>query len=248
MCLGTNNSWSEANRDEKALGFVPEAGLVMVPFSSYEQEGNRTGVQLVELVGNELVVRGVIEHDVTPRRATLHKDRILSLSGKSLITVDASDFDQPEVVSDFPLSWAVDRIFVEGDFLIEVTQGNTWTDEAPALRVAAQADPYEPLAEVELETPNVVGATIKDGRLYVIQAENFNDGPFIEPLLDDAVEPERLLQQREISRGPRFLDVRSEKRQSGNLQPSRRCGFRESKSRVVRAVRHAPPQNGAEGP
>lgn len=190
VALGTNNSWSEANRDEKALGFVPEAGLVMVPFSSYEQEGNRTGVQLVELVGNELVLRGVIEHDVTPRRATLHKDRILSLSGKSLITVDASDFDQPEVVSDFPLSWAVDRIFVEGDFLIEVTQGNTWTDEAPALRVAAQADPYEPLAEVELETPNVVGATIKDGRLYVIQAENFNDGPFIEPLLDDAAEPE----------------------------------------------------------
>ena len=188
--LGTNNSWSEANRDEKALGFVPEAGLVMVPFSSYDHEDNRTGVQLVELVGDELVLRGVIEHDVTPRRATLHKDRILSLSGKSLLTVDAADYDNPKIVSDIPLSWAVDRVYVEGEFLVQVTQGNPWSDEAPAIRVAAQSDPYEALSEVTLPLPNVVASTVRDGRLYVVQANQANGGPVLELADDVAVDAE----------------------------------------------------------
>ena len=183
--LGTNNSWSEANRDEKALGFVPEAGLVMVPFSSYDRNNNRTGVQLVELVEDELILRGVIEHDVTPRRATLHGERILSLSGKSLLTVDAADYDKPEIVSDFPLSWAVDRVFVEGEFLIEVTQGNPWSDEAPAIRVAKQSDPYEILSQTVLRRPNVVASTVRDGRLYLVQANQNGNFPIAE-LADDA--------------------------------------------------------------
>jgi hypothetical protein len=187
--LGTNNSWSEANRDEKALGFVPEAGLVMVPFSSYDQGNNRNGVQLVELLEDELVLRGVIEHDVTPRRATLHGDRILSLSGKSLLTVDAADYDQPEIVSDFPLSWAVDRVFVEGEFLIQVTQGNPWSDEAPAIRVAAQADPYDILSQTVMPNPNVVASTVRDGRLYLVQANQNGNFPVLE-LVDDAAEDE----------------------------------------------------------
>ncbi len=177
--LGSNNSWSEANRDEKALGFVPEAGLVMVPFSAYEKNVNRTGVQLVELVGDELVLRGVIDHEVTPRRATVHQERILSLSGKSLLTVDASDYDEPKVLSDFPLSWAVDRVFVEGDFLIEVTQGNAWTDESPAIRIASQADPYEVLSKTRLPQPNVVGAVTREDRLYVVQADQNHEFPMM---------------------------------------------------------------------
>ncbi len=187
--LGTNNSWSEANRDEKALGFVPEAGLVMIPFNSYDTEDNRTGVQLVELDGDDLILRGTIEHDVTPRRATLYESRILSLSGKSLLTVDAADYDAPAVVNELPLSWAVDRVYAEGEFLIEVTQGNPWSDEAPALRVAAQDAPYEILAQAELPEPNIVASTVRDGRLYIVQTEQGQNrfGPFPE-LADDAAE------------------------------------------------------------
>ncbi|MCS1411104.1 MAG: hypothetical protein M2R45_04300 [Verrucomicrobia subdivision 3 bacterium] len=182
--LGTNNSWSEANHDEKALGFVPEAGLVMIPFSSYDRNDNRTGVQLVELAEDELILRGTIVDDVTPRRATLHGDRILSLSGKSLKTVDASDYDNPRVLNDFPLSWAVDRVFAEQGYLIEVTHGNPWSDEAPVIRMAPQAAPYEILAELELAQPNIVGSMIRDGRLYVVQANGLG-GPG-QIFIDDA--------------------------------------------------------------
>ena len=135
------------------------------------------------------MLRGVIEHDVTPRRATLHEDRILSLSGKSLLTVDAADYDNPEVVSDFPLSWAVDRVFVEDEFLIEVTQGNPWSDESPAIRVATQAAPYEVLSETVLPTPNVVASVVRDGKLYLVQANQFNGGPILE-FADDAADEE----------------------------------------------------------
>ncbi len=178
--LGINNSWSEANRDEKALGFVPEAGLVMIPFSSYNRNDNRTGVQLVELVGDELVLRGTIEDDVTPRRATLRQDRILSLSGKSLLTVDASDYNNPRVLSDFPLSWAVDRVFAAGNYLIELTRGNSWSGEAPAIRTAAQSKPHEILAQLNLPPLSIVGSTMRDGRLYIVQAASVPAAPFWE--------------------------------------------------------------------
>lgn len=173
--LGTNHSWSEANRDEKALGFVPEADLVMVPFSAYEEGTNRSGVQLVEIVGDELILRGVIEHDTTPRRASLHKDRILSLSGKSLLTVNAADYDAPQITNHLPLSWAVDHVFVEGEFLIEVTGGKNWTNESPALRVASTSAADESLFEISLGTFGVIATSIEKGRLYVAQTDRRGD-------------------------------------------------------------------------
>ena len=40
--IGTHHSWSEANTDEKAFGWLEEAGLILVPFQAYE-ENQTTG-------------------------------------------------------------------------------------------------------------------------------------------------------------------------------------------------------------
>ena len=169
--LGTSHSWSEANYDEKALGFLPDAGLVLVPFGSWEEEGRSTGVQLVEIGDDQLFLRGSIDDEVTPRRTALHRDRILSLSGKSLLTVDASDLDSPALVHRLDLSWAVDRVYRSGDHLVELTRGNRWNNESPAVRIVAGDNPEVVLSRVDLGDLPVIGARIDQGRLYLVQSE-----------------------------------------------------------------------------
>lgn len=189
--LGESHSWTEANHNEKALGFFPEAGLVLLPFSASHWvspeplividgqplepsavyiRSEQKGAQLIELAGNDLILRGVIEEDATPRRTTLHKNRILSLSGKSLLTVDASDYDHPKVLNKLRLSWSVDQVIVKGDYLIEFSYGKGGGKEASAIRVAAQAAPHTILAESILP-PNgpIQKAEIHGNRLYIVQ-------------------------------------------------------------------------------
>src|SRR5262249_55661580 len=97
--LGVNYSWSEASYDEKAFAVLPDAGLILVPYQGYETNGYANRVQLIDLGSDSLTPRGTIEHSFQPRRATLQNDRIYSISGKQLLTVQASDRDHPEVRS-----------------------------------------------------------------------------------------------------------------------------------------------------
>ena len=189
--LGESHSWTEANHNEKALGFFPEAGLVLLSFSAVNRvpldtpiaidgqplepsaayiRSEQKGAQLIELVGDELILRGVIEEDATPRRTALHKNRILSLSGKSLLTVDASDYDHPKVLNELRLSWSVDEVIVEGDYLIEFSYGNGGGKESPAIRIASQAAPHTIVAESVLpQNGPIQKAEIHDNRLYIVQ-------------------------------------------------------------------------------
>lgn len=189
--LGESHSWTEANHNEKALGFFPEAGLVLLPFSAVNRvspeppiaidgqplepsaayiRSEQKGAQLIELAGDDLILRGVIEEDAPPRRTTLHKNRILSLSNKSLLTVDASDYDHPKVLNKLRLSWFVDQVIVEGDYLMELTYGHRGNQEAPAIRIASQAEPHTILAESILpQNGPIQKAEIHGNRLYIIQ-------------------------------------------------------------------------------
>ncbi len=189
VSLGESHSWSEANHDEKALGFLPDAGLILVPFSSWEGGQNATGVQLVEMAGDDLHLRGLIEDQVTPRRTAQHRDRILSLSGKNLITVDATDLDAPEVTGSFALSWSVDRIFELSDHLVEIAQGSSWTSETPSVRVVSASDPDTVLARLDLGSLPVIGASLEEDRLLLVQADD-SGGWFWPEGGDDASEDE----------------------------------------------------------
>ena len=82
--LGRNYSYSEANWDEKAFSVLPDAGLILVPFTGDTTNGYASSVQLVDLHRDSVVARGVIEHAFQPRRATLYTDRILSISANTM--------------------------------------------------------------------------------------------------------------------------------------------------------------------
>lgn len=183
--LGTNSSWSEANYDEKALAVLPDAGLILVPYEGYETNGYASRVQLIDLTASALTARGTIEHSFQPRRAALHGDRIYSISGKELLAVDASDRDKPVVRAELELSWSVDRVFIAGDYLLEVANGNNWygwwsqnSATPPSVRIAPQANPDRPVgAFVLARSLPIIGAALREGKLYLLQGNSSGYGP-----------------------------------------------------------------------
>lgn len=167
--LGQNSSWSEANSDEKAFGVLPDAGLILVPYSSYSTT-QEEGVQLIDFNRDTLTKRGFISHQVQARRSTLHRDRILSISGRELLSVDATDRDNPRVQSETELAWPVNRVFLHNGFLVEVEDSSGWTTGTkPALRVVSAGNPDQVLGSLSLRELPVAGATYQDGRLFLLQ-------------------------------------------------------------------------------
>ncbi len=181
--LGVNNSWSEATNDEKAFGVLPEQGMLLVPITSYAPGGSNNGVQIMDFTKDSLKARGIIEHKVRPRRATYHNNRILSVSGQEMITVDATDRDNPEVTAGLELSWNVDQLFVEGEYILEIARRGYWYGDQlpPEIRVVSVDDPETILNRLSLEDRSILGAEVHDGFLYVAQGEQgFYPIPLIE--------------------------------------------------------------------
>ncbi|MCW5554754.1 MAG: beta-propeller domain-containing protein [Verrucomicrobiae bacterium] len=179
--IGSHYSSSEANRDEKAFSVIEEAGLILLPIQGYTSNGWQAWVQLIDLGVDSLTARGVIAHDFAPRRATLHRDRVVSLSGVELLSVDATDRDQPQLTGRLELAWPINRVFIAGDYLIELTTGsfgngyllNTWQTALltePVVRVAPAEQPDTVLTILKLTNAPIAGATVRDNRLYLAQA------------------------------------------------------------------------------
>lgn len=171
VTLGDSYSWSEANWDEKAFAVLPDAGLILVPYSGNTTNGYASRVQLIDLGRDTVTARGVIEHQFQPRRSTLHSDRILSISGWELLSVDAADRDHPVVRSTTALAWQVDRVFLSGDFFVELASSTGWGWNAaqPMLRVVSANTPDEILTEHALGELPILGATKRGSKLYIAQ-------------------------------------------------------------------------------
>ena len=138
VVIGDQWSGSEANWDEKAFGVLPDEHLVLVPFYSSGSDGYSQGVQLIDLESDHLTKRGVIAQNMTARRSTVHKNRILSLSSSELLSVDATDRDKPVLTKSTELSWAADDVHLAGDYLVEL---DSYRSGGPILRVVSAADP-----------------------------------------------------------------------------------------------------------
>ncbi|MDB4808118.1 beta-propeller domain-containing protein [Verrucomicrobia bacterium] len=177
VSMGDRWSWSEAQYDEKAFTVLPHAGLILVPYQGHEAGGYVKNVQIIDLNEKTLKKRGVIEHALQPRRATEYQDFILSISGKELLTVDATDRDNPVVKSEVELAWTVDQVIPTGDYLLQLAKGSNWyfgEQGGPSIRVASQDDPDTALGRVVLpETAYLSGASVNGDKLYLLQTQDF---------------------------------------------------------------------------
>jgi len=177
VTMGDRWSWSEAQYDEKAFTVLPHAGLILVPYQGHEEGGYVKNVQIIDLNEKTLKKRGVIEHALQPRRATEYQDYILSISGKELLTVDATDRDNPVVKSEVELAWTVDQVIPTGDYLLQLAKGSNWyfgEQGGPSIRVASQDDTDTALGLVVLpQTAYLSGASVNGDKLYLLQTQAF---------------------------------------------------------------------------
>lgn len=203
--LGDEFSWTEANYDEKAFSVLEEAGLVLVPFSGDMAKAWVSSVQIIDLLPASLKARGVVQHELQPRRATYTRDRVLSVSGWELLSVDISDRDRPVVKGELTLAFPVDRVLVHGDYLVQISSGSdSWTGGEAAVRLSAKAEPDRVLSELRLGNMPIVGATVRNSKLHLAQssvpsyrwywgAEDGTDGdstvPFVHTIIDLASAP-----------------------------------------------------------
>ncbi len=93
----TFDTTSTATVDEKALRVIEEAGLILLPFSTFDRETGlfTDGIQFIELGETSLVERGTISHTGFVRRADQLDRRIWVLSDESFQSVDIDDLDAP---------------------------------------------------------------------------------------------------------------------------------------------------------
>src|SRR5262249_32787997 len=118
----------------------------------------------------------IIHHQCQPRRTAFAHDRVLSLSGWELLSVDATDRDHPEVKGDAALAWSVDRVFVQGDYLLELSGSSGWWgyQTSPSLRIAPVKQHDRVVSDLTLDNVPVVGSCVRDGRLYVAQSPSYS--------------------------------------------------------------------------
>jgi len=178
VTMGERWSWSEAQYDEKAFTVLPHAGLILVPYQGHEAGGGYAkNVQIIDLNEKTLKKRGVIEHALQPRRATEYQDFIMSISGQELLSVDATDRDNPVVKSEVELAWTVDQIIPIDNYLLQFAKGSNWhfgEQGGPSIRVALQEDPDTALGRVVLpQTAYLSGASLNGDKLYLLQTEAF---------------------------------------------------------------------------
>jgi len=179
VALGSGWSWTEANWDEQAFQVLLGSELILVPFQSWTSNGLILQVQLIDLGTASLELRGVIDHQFQPRRATVYEDRILSVSGRELLSVDFTDRDRPQVRGATELAWPVDRVFVHGDHLIEMANGSRswgwwdwWSGQGqirPVIRVTRADDPDHVLDSLTLTNLPVLGTAKQGNYLYIAQ-------------------------------------------------------------------------------
>ncbi|HZJ14437.1 MAG TPA: beta-propeller domain-containing protein, partial [Chthoniobacteraceae bacterium] len=173
--LGNGDDWShsEAVWNEKAFKVLPEKNLILVPVSGHgEKEGWFSRVQLLDLFRDKVVKRGAIAHEFSPRRATVMNKAVVAISPTRLVTVDASNRDEPKLLADLEIAWRVDRVFVVGRHLVQIGGSADWNDSRPpTLSVSPRNDPDDIRNLVELGDLPVIGSELNDGVLYLAQGK-----------------------------------------------------------------------------
>ena len=148
-------SSSEANWDEKAVGYLATENVLIVPYESRAWNGEtgeyfyKTAMQKINIVGDNLQKDGEVPHEVRARRATMLGSLMVSISGQELLVADLRDSSSPSIVANHTLSWPVHELHKVGDNLIEVEKSYS-LDQPSKLRLVTAVDPENLIDTLEL--------------------------------------------------------------------------------------------------
>ncbi|PQJ94910.1 hypothetical protein CXB77_17430 [Chromatium okenii] len=116
-------SWSEANYDEKAVGYFPDAGIMLVPFQNYTEDGYVKAIQAIAVGRDKLTADALIVHDFDPRRGAVLGDYFVSISGQELLVLDRTKDTTGVPAVQLTLAWTTDRVIPLGDYLVQIEDG-----------------------------------------------------------------------------------------------------------------------------
>ena len=171
--LGNPGTYSEALWDEKALKVLPDAGLALIPLTSYDPSTGTSQpvVQLldIDVANGDLTKRGTISHAFEARRADLIGAAVVSISQRVLVAADITNRDAPKVLSEVTLAWPVDRVLEAGKFLVQIEDGSWYGGGTATARISPSNAPESILAETDLGEGTVKAADIRDGKLYILR-------------------------------------------------------------------------------
>jgi hypothetical protein len=171
--LGTPGSYSEAAWDEQALRVLPDAGLVMIPLTTYEPKTGQStsSVQLLDLdlSGRDLTLRGAISHEFDARRSDLIGKAVVSISQRVMVAADVANRDAPSILSEVSLAWPVDRVLDAGGHLLQIESGAGYGQSRATVRVSPAVAPEAVVSETDLGNGTVRGADFREGKLYILR-------------------------------------------------------------------------------
>ncbi len=177
------HSWSEANYDEKAVEYLPDQGVVMVPFQTWDWNtgSQQNAIQVVNVGADTLTAGATIEHNFNPRRGSFIAGHFVTISGQELL-VHSTSSTTP--VIQLPLAWRTDRVVPVGDSLVQIEDGQSsfgWgfisvrlsapggADGHAKLRITPATDPDSLEHVIDLGVGQIIGQTQNEGRLYLAQ-------------------------------------------------------------------------------
>ncbi|HOU90190.1 MAG TPA: beta-propeller domain-containing protein, partial [Polyangiaceae bacterium] len=134
--FGGDWAWLAEDQDRvhKLLNLALDEGLIFMPYSGSVYDDTTcyydygSGIQIIEVQGDDLVLRGVAPQVGEARRALLHDDTLFGISDNAVQAFDLGDLDAPAPLDRLDVAHNVSAIKVLGDDLLRFGQ-DWWTDE-----------------------------------------------------------------------------------------------------------------------
>jgi uncharacterized secreted protein with C-terminal beta-propeller domain len=171
--------YSAATYNDKALKVLPDHGIALIPYTSYDSTtGSDTSyIQILnmDLASGNLTKGGVINHRFDPLRANLVNGALASISQKELVMASLPNHGNPTLLADLLLAWPVNRFLTTANHLIQIEEGasSSWWgwygSGAATVRVSPLNDPDSGLTEIPLGNGVVKDAILRGNSLYILR-------------------------------------------------------------------------------
>ena len=172
VSLGGTWGYSAATYDDKALKVLAEAGIALIPYTSWDNSWiAQQYVQILKIdpSAGTLSLGGAITNRFDPLRASVEGNTAVSISQKDLVTADISDPDAPSVLADLLLAWPVDRVLEASGHLLQISDGSSWYGNGPDLVVSSTSDPDTVIGEISLGEGTVRDASLFGNTLRILR-------------------------------------------------------------------------------
>lgn len=172
---GLDWSWSMASWERKAWTVDPKEGLILFPYSGWNEAEQREihALGILELSLDELTPRGEVLAAAPVERGAIHDDHVYAISQAAVQVVDLTDRDHPVATATVELARSVldyARADRAGAELVQPGLGywSWWGSGEPSmLRVTALASPDASEALAEMALPHAAQTLFATGDLVV---------------------------------------------------------------------------------